>query len=145
MQDVIGSLLMCALTGYALSLVVATILSQWTGRLSVWGIAGALLLAMGPLYLSVSYVIFEGAGSIAAAIASFAFGLYCMRGWWSRRHMPVAGGLGARLHPIARRLHFPARSPVAASPELRQRTLSVVQSDRQQQRPARNTTFADAA
>jgi hypothetical protein len=145
-QDLIGSLSLCALTGYALSLVVAACLSQWTKGLSILSISAALLLAAGPIYLGVDSIVDQGAGSIALAMGSLVFGLYCLRGWWVPERFPIALVHGSHFRAATKALRPLGDSSVSAPPPaLRHRMLSVVRSDRKLQRHARNTSLADAA
>lgn len=139
-QALIGSLLICALTGYALSLVVAALLSQRTRGLSLLGAVAGLLLAVGPIYLGVACVIDQGAGSIILAAGSFAFGLFCLRGWWFPERF-----VGADSEATAKPSRLAQPEPLSiAYPALRYRMATVVRSDRQLQQ-ARDTPFADAA
>jgi hypothetical protein len=145
MQDLIGSLSICALTGYALSLVLAALLSQWTNGLSILGVSAGLLLAAGPIYLGVDSVMDQGVGSIALATVCLAFGLYCLRGWWVPERFPITPALGSHFQATTNALHVMRQERlIEAYPTLHHRTVSVVRSDRQLQRQSRNTSFADA-
>src|SRR5579864_7723217 len=126
-QALIGSLLICALTGYALSLVVAALLSQWTRGLSILSASAGLLLAAGPIYLGVACVVYQGAGSIVLAGGSFAFGLFCLRGWWvPQRFVGSDTEAPAKAPRLAKQERFSV-----AYPALRHRIASVVSGDRQ--------------
>jgi hypothetical protein len=145
-QDLFGSLLMCALTGYVLSLVVAALLSQLARGLSILSVSVGLALAAGPLYLGVASVIYQGAGSIALAACSLGFGLYCLRRWWVPERSALTFAVGAPVEDAAKPSRFETQEQFSAAyPALRQRMLSVIQGDRQRQRRARDTSFADAA
>jgi len=143
-QDLIGSSFICALTGYALSLVVSAFLSQSIRGISILEVAFGLLLAAGPIYLGVDYVVDQGAVSVAVATGSLAFGLYCMRGWWVPERLFIS---------LARRSQFWAATKAArlrrrqrlsdAYLALRHRMLNVVRGDRQLQLHSRNTSLAD--
>ena len=140
-QALIGSLLICALTGYALSLVVAALFSQWTRGLSILSALAGLVVAAGPIYLGVACVIDQGAGSIVLAAGSFAFGLFCLRGWWVSEHF-----VGSASEVTAKASRLAKQEPLGiAYPALYHRMANVVCSDRQLQQQARNTSFADAA
>jgi hypothetical protein len=144
MQDLIGSLSICALTGYALSLVLAALLSQWTNGLSVLGVSAGLLLASGPIYLGVDSVIDQGVGSIALATVCLTFGLYCLRGWWAPERFPITLSLGSHFQATTKALRVTRQERlIEAYPTLHHRTVSVVRSDRQLQGHSR-ITFADA-
>jgi hypothetical protein len=127
-QDLVETLLLCAVLGCALSLVVAGFLSQLTRNFTLLGVSARLMLAGGPLYLSADYVISEGLGPIASAAIGLTFGLYCLRGWWAPEYFFVALAAGSRIR-AALRFARPRRA-IVASHSLRYRMLSVVDADR---------------
>jgi hypothetical protein len=145
-QDLIGSFFICALTGCVLSVVVAGFLSQRAKGLSTSGVFAGLLLAAGPIYLGVDYLIYQEAGSIGLAAGSLVFGLYCLRGWWAPGRIPVTVAHGSSFWSVTNALRLGRQQRIgAASSALRHRMLSVVCRDRRLQPHARNTPFADAA
>jgi hypothetical protein len=125
-QDLVEPVWCCALIGGALSLVVAAALSRPTRR-AASSILPRLLLVGVPVYLGVNYLLYQDAALIAGAVASFAFGLYWLRGWWLPGSNAVLRsriyGAGAFFFPRRRRA-------TRASAVLRYRVHGVVRGDR---------------
>jgi hypothetical protein len=133
MQDTIEQLCFCMLAGCVLSSVVAATLSR-PERLTVSNVLSRLLLAGVPVYLGVDYLLDQGPAMIAGAGASFAFWLYCFRGWWLPEHLfnatlqlRIARGATYFRHTSRR------RRAAVASAVLRYRVDAVVHADRLEQ------------
>jgi hypothetical protein len=71
----------CMMIGCVLAAIVAAALSR-SGQPRTFGILPRLLLAGCPTYFGVDYLVYQGSTMVACAAASFAFILYCLRGWW---------------------------------------------------------------
>jgi hypothetical protein len=156
-QDLVESLLLCAVLGCALSLVVAGFLSQLTRNFTLLSVSVRVVLVGGPLYLSADYVISEGLGPIASAVIGLTFGLYSLRDWWAPEYYSIALAAGSRVQATMNAVRFarPRRATVA-SHSLRYRMLSVVDADRRLEecvvdadrrleQPARDRSLAKAA
>jgi hypothetical protein len=88
-QDSIERVAFCVVIGCALAPIVAAALSR-SGQPRTFGILPRLLLAGCPTYFGVDYLVYQGFMTVAYAAASFAFVLYCLRGWWLPERLPRA-------------------------------------------------------
>jgi hypothetical protein len=140
-QDLVWFLFLEAVVGFALSVVVAAILSQLGRNLTISGASAGLLLLGAPAYLAVDYAIDQGAASIAFLATGFVFGLYRLRDWWASAHFTrlVGSRVWAAMRPV------PLRPAIRPADALRGRMLSVVRADRRLQRRTSDQPFADAA
>ena len=157
MQDLVETLLLCAVLGCALSLIVAGFLSQLTRNFTLLGVSVRLMLAGGPIYLAADYVISQGAGATASTAIGLTFGLYCLRGWWAPEYFSMAFADGSRIQATMNVLRFVRpRRATGTSHSLRYRMLSVIDADRRLEegvvdagrrleRPASDRSLAKAA
>jgi hypothetical protein len=126
------------LIGCALSPIVAVGLSR-PGRLTVSNILSRLLLVGVPVYLAVDYLLYQGPAMIACAGASFAFWLYCCRGWWLPEYL-FNGTPQSHIHRASRR-----RRAAATAASLRYRVHAVVRGDQRLEQPTSETPMDKAA
>jgi hypothetical protein len=118
-QDFITQIMLCVALGCALSPVAASALSPCRND-----------AVLGPVYLVVNYLAYQGPAFAACAAAAFALGLYILRGWWV---------------PDRVLDFFRHRSQRRASIALRTRVLTVVHDDRRGGRPNADRSMPRAA
>jgi hypothetical protein len=124
-ENLIEQLWYCALTGCALSLVVAAAWSQPV-RFAAISIFPRVLLAGVPTYLSVNYLLYQDPVLIAAAGTSFMLCFFWLRGWWLPRH---SSGADLRLAIYGAFPRGKGRAALAST-VLRRRVHRVVRGDR---------------
>ena len=126
MQDlIIGQIGLCMMVGCALSFVTAAALLQPI-RLCLSSILSRLLLAGGPVYLCVDYLLRQDRAMVAVAGTIFALGLYCLRGWWLPEHLFAVDFAAAFLRVTGRT----GRAAASSRAILEHRIHSVVRADR---------------